>query len=86
MHLCCLGVMRRFILCWLRGPLNTRIQSYKVQKLSDHLMSLACNMPREFARRPRSTAEIEMEGDRTKNVFILHWPCGIAQYSVGNVI
>jgi hypothetical protein len=59
MHLCCLGVMRRLILCWLRGPLNTRIQSYKVRKLSDHLMSLACNMPREFARRPRSTAEIK---------------------------
>lgn len=58
MHLCCLGVMRRLLLCWLKGPLNTRIQAYKVQKMSDHLTSLACYTPIEFARRPRSTAEI----------------------------
>jgi len=58
MHLVCLGVMRRLMLCWLRGPLATRLCARKVQQLSDKLISIAAFVPREFARKPRSVSEI----------------------------
>jgi len=58
MHLVCLGVMRRLLLCWLKGPLPTRLCARKVQQLSEKLMSIAAFVPREFVRKPRSVSEI----------------------------
>jgi len=54
----CLGVMRRLMLCWLKGPLTTRLCARKTVQLSQKLMSIVPYMPREFSRKPRSVAEI----------------------------
>lgn len=43
MHLVCLGIMRRILLLWMKGPLPTRIGGQQI-------MSFICFMPREFAR------------------------------------
>lgn len=58
MHLVCLGVMRRLLLCWLKGPLNTRLCASTVEKLSMNLVRFIPFIPREFSRKPRSVADI----------------------------
>jgi len=58
MHLVCLGVMRRLMLCWLKGPLTTRLSARKTVQSSQKLMSIVAYVPREFSRKPRSVAEI----------------------------
>ena len=59
MHLICLGVMRRLILYWLRGPLITRISSSSVSRMSEYLLQLRQFIPREFARKPRPMIEVD---------------------------
>ena len=58
MHLVCLGVTRRLLLCWLKGPFNVRIGTNTISELSNKLLCLIPNMPREFARKPRSLSEV----------------------------
>lgn len=59
MHLVCLGVMRRLILAWVKGPLNARLPSKSVCKISDKLIGLRCYLPSEFCRKPRSLHDID---------------------------
>jgi len=40
MHLVCLGVMRRLLLCWLKGPLSSRLCARNVIQLSEELLSI----------------------------------------------
>ena len=58
MHLVCLGVMRRLLLCWLKGPLPNRLPTRNVITMSEKLVGLAPHIPREFARKPRSLSDI----------------------------
>jgi hypothetical protein len=60
MHVCCLGVARRFILYWKGpvGPLNVRLPRKEVCNLSSKLLFLASYVPLEFARKPRSLDEV----------------------------
>jgi hypothetical protein len=58
MHLVCLGVVRRTILQWLKGPLNCRLSGALVNKISDNLKSLRRHLPKEFCRKPRSLSEV----------------------------
>jgi len=41
LHLVGLGVMRRLLLCWIRGPLLTRLPAAKINAISDKLLSLS---------------------------------------------
>jgi hypothetical protein len=61
MHLVCLGVVRRMLNFWLKGPVDTgiRLQSRSFQLLSDRLKSLANAIPCEFGRRPTSVSEVD---------------------------
>lgn len=59
MHVICLGVVRRLILTWLRGPRSVKISAHQKQLISDHLLQLQVFMPREFARKPRSLDDID---------------------------
>jgi len=59
MHLLHLGVMRRLLLSWLRGPLTVRVASRVVSELSASLLTLSTHIPHDFCRRPRSLAEID---------------------------
>ena len=58
MHLVCLGVMRRLLLCWLKGPLVTRLCANKVEQLSVGLLRLTPCITREFSRKPRSVVDV----------------------------
>ena len=57
MHLICLGVMKKLIELWKKGPLSGRLHHQRIADISDTLVSLRRHIPREFARKPRSLEE-----------------------------
>lgn len=59
MHLVCLGVMRRLLHLWLKGPLACRLSGLQVKNLSEKLLKIRKCVPVEFARRPRSLNEVD---------------------------
>lgn len=59
MHLVFLGVVRKLLNLWLKGPLHVRIGSQKKQAVSDNLLSIAKFMPSEFNRKPRSLDDLD---------------------------
>lgn len=59
MHLVCLGVMRRLLYLWLKGPLACRLSGFQVKMLSEKLLKIRTSVPVEFARRPRSLKEVD---------------------------
>ena len=59
MHLVCLGVMKRLLLMWIKGPLKSRVSARTVAQISSSLLSLRDYIPSEFSRRPRSLSEID---------------------------
>jgi len=65
MHLVCQGVMRRLINFWLKGPVHkdpkhaSRLSAVTVARLSEKLINIADFVPREFARKPRTVAELD---------------------------
>lgn len=59
MHLVCLGIMRKLLLMWMRGPLQYRISAGMLQQISDNLVKLRHAIPCEFARKPRTLYEID---------------------------
>lgn len=58
MHLVCLGVVRKLLLLWIRGPNTIRYPSWKIKQISNSLEDLKKYMPCEFARKPRTLDEI----------------------------
>lgn len=60
MHLVCLGVMRRLVYLWLKGPLSCRLSSRQVNMLSEQLENVRRCTPVEFNRWPRTLKEIDM--------------------------
>jgi len=59
MHLVCLGVTRRLITTWIKGPLSTRLPTRSVIHISERLLRLRSAIPCEFARKPRALCEID---------------------------
>lgn len=59
MHLVCLGVVRKLLLMWMRGPLIFRLPSKIVDRISDRLVEMRPYVPVEFVRRPRSLREVD---------------------------
>lgn len=59
MLLVCLGVMKRLLLLWIKGPLRCRLGSHEIYQISASLVALKQSIPSEFAGKPRSLAEID---------------------------
>ena len=59
MHLVCLGVTRKLIALWMKGPLTCRLGRRIVNLISDRLLSYQSFFPKEFARKPRSLSEVD---------------------------
>ena len=59
MHLVCLGVVRRLINLWLKGPLKFRLPSRLVIRISGSLVNMRFYIPDEFAHKPRSLWEVD---------------------------
>ena len=58
MHIVCLGVMKKLLHLWVKGPLGIRLDAKTVNKISETLLKFRNLMPREFCRRPTSLREI----------------------------
>jgi len=48
MHLICLGIVKKLINLWLKGPLNVRIRSSKSKILSSLLLTLKSSITNDF--------------------------------------
>ncbi len=59
MHACCLGVMKKMLLTWMRGPRATRLSSRQIDQISNRLLALQKDIPKNFARKPRSLWDID---------------------------
>ncbi|XP_032796164.2 uncharacterized protein LOC116932512 [Daphnia magna] len=57
-HCVCLGVMRKLLWIWIRGPLAIRIGRQNIDLISDALMNIVDFIPSDFSRKPRSLAEL----------------------------
>ena len=58
MHLVCLGVVRKLIILWTKGPLRCRISANTTKMISEKLWAIRGYLPREFSRKPRSLFEV----------------------------
>jgi len=61
MHLVCLGVIRRLIWLWIKGPVAnySGIGRHMVSAISDNLLKFHSFLPREFGRKCRPLSEWE---------------------------
>ena len=59
MHMTCLGVVKRMLSIWMKGPLNHRLVSRTINHISSDLVDLKPCIPMEFARKPRSLSEMD---------------------------
>lgn len=59
MHLMCLGVVRRILFTWIKGPLKVRLSARHIGVISQKLLALRGYIPDEFSRKPRALAELE---------------------------
>lgn len=60
MHLVCLGVVKKMILLWIKGPFTVRLSSRLITKLSYLLNLLRTSTPNDFVRKPRSLRDVKM--------------------------
>lgn len=58
MHLICLGVTKKLINLWLKGPLKTRLNGTKSKCLNNNLIELKHFASIDFQRKPRGIDEI----------------------------
>ncbi|XP_032682276.1 uncharacterized protein LOC116849334 [Odontomachus brunneus] len=72
MHLVCLGVMKRLLLFWIRGPKNCRLSKNNQKYLSDTIVATKCSIPSEFSRLPRSLAEVDKWKATEFRLFLLY--------------
>ena len=59
MHQSCLGVQKRLLLTWLRGPKEVRLSAGQAKEISQRLVALRRFVPNLFARKPRGLDELD---------------------------
>ena len=94
MHLVCLGVCRRLINFWLRGPIHkgdsvaSRLSAGTIRQLCLKIAKLCNSIPTEFARKPRSVYEVDRWKATEFRLFLLYTGpvllCGVLSEVVYN--
>jgi hypothetical protein len=74
MHSVCLGVVRRMLFLWTRGPLNCRLSARHILVISNQLESFKSFFPSNFSRKPRSLTDLKMWKATEFRQFLLY--CG----------
>ncbi len=72
MHVICLGVMRKLLQCWVKGPLRTRLSAKQVVEISERQKSMRLSIPSEFARKPRPLSELDRWKATEFRLFLLY--------------
>lgn len=72
MHSMCLVVVRKLLNIWLRGPLEFRLPTSIVNRMSDCLTGLRDHSRIEFARKPRKLRELDRWKATKFRMFLLY--------------
>ncbi len=72
MHLICLGVVRKLLRSWVKGPLPFKLSSRDISTLSSKLVLFSHSCPKEFCRKPRSVKELDMWKATEFRTFLLY--------------
>lgn len=71
MHLICLGVVKKLLVCWKRGPLPHREGRLFLTNVSERLVGLRIHIPTEFNRKPRTLIELDFWKATEYRTFLL---------------
>lgn len=58
MHLVCLGVCKKLISLWIKGPLNVRLRSSKINEISTLLLASNTYLSSDFSRKNRCLPDV----------------------------
>lgn len=72
MHLICLGIMKKLLSYWTKGPLNVRIGRQIKCAIDASLLSFVPYIPKEFSRKPRSLVELDRWKATELRLFLLY--------------
>jgi hypothetical protein len=72
MHLVCLGVVKKLLVCWKRGPLPHREGRLFFESVSTKLVNLRKFIPSEFNRKTRTLLELEFWKATEFRTFLLY--------------
>ncbi|XP_035716186.1 uncharacterized protein LOC118439195 isoform X1 [Folsomia candida] len=59
MHLVCLGVVKRLLHMWVKGPLPYKLHNNLISKISCNLERYIAYAPTDFSRKPRCIREVD---------------------------
>lgn len=59
MHLICLGIVKKLILLWIKGPFSIRLSRRAINRILYLLILLRCTTPSDFVRKPRSLKDVK---------------------------
>lgn len=86
MHVVCLGVVKKIILLWIKGPLCVRLNRRSLNKISHLLISIRNSTPKEFVRKPRPISDINHWKAVEFRTFILYTGPTILRHILKNDI
>ena len=72
MHLVCLGVTRRLLMLWIKGPLFCRQGAGFIAQISMGITDMKAHLPREFLRKGRTLKEIDRWKASEFRLFLLY--------------
>jgi len=72
MHLVCLGVTRKILRAWVKGPIPYKLSNSNIFEISKVLCSFRSSCPKEFSRKPRSLKELDMWKASELRTFLLY--------------
>jgi hypothetical protein len=72
MHLVCLGIVRKLLYSWMKGPLRTRLLPRNINRISLQLLEMRPFIPNEFKRKPRSLKELDHFKATEFRLFLLY--------------
>ncbi|XP_035711805.1 uncharacterized protein LOC118437116 [Folsomia candida] len=72
MHLICLGIVKKLIKCWKKGPRVHRLGRVAIERISFRLENRRKFTPKEFNRKPRGLADLEYWKATEFRAFLLY--------------
>lgn len=73
MHLVCLGVVKKLLKCWRKGPLQFRLGRRDIDEISSRLVGFRKYAPKEFNRKPRTLFELDFWKATEFRSFLLYY-------------
>lgn len=72
MHLICLGIVKKLILLWIKGPRAVQLSQQLLNQISGALLNLQNSVPNDFVRRPRSLKDVKLWKATEFRQFVLY--------------